>query len=590
MSPTRREPTFDVPLDRAIRPTPTRSRSRPKAEAGPTQPRTYHDFVVALSRVDASTVTVRVRASPAGRLSRGVAVAFDAAEVAVLRESFVVGDMAGQGRALITRDEGLAIGRRLAEVLLPPQVFALLERSLSQAVRAGSGIRIRVVADGELIDLPWEYVVRPDRAAAGGLSSFLLFDPALSLVRLAPRSDLRLPRIDGPQRLNYIGTFWEGRVDRWEVWREFDQLRRGLLPMRRYLEPQFAVASDLDVFDEGIEAGTAIFHYAGHVDFDSRRRPVCIREMPSSAQLTDARVIGMGDVARALARAKTRLAVLSACNSGAWAAVKPLIGARVPAVIGINGSVLSLSAIEFFTQLYESLGLGLGLDEAVAEARRAAMDWGDKNGLFDWGLFMVYSQVEDPVLLPQPDTGTTKARQHAVRLKHEHSIASTVERVRALEGLNFGELISHSIAHRVLILGRFSARRLPILQAIQDHLARHSNQYLPALFTFKRPESRDLVESVLAMAGLCRFIVADLSEPRAVQQELQAIVPNFPSVPVVPIVSAGSRELSTFEALSRRPNVARPTVKYRSAEDLPVLLDREVIPRAETMYRALRPG
>jgi len=92
----------------------------------------------------------------------------------------------------------------------------------------------------------------------------LLYDPAISLVRLAVDKGLSLAPITGAQRLTFIGAFWDDRRDGWNVWREFDQLRTALKPVSQYITPDFAVASDLDVFDRGIEENTALFHYAGH--------------------------------------------------------------------------------------------------------------------------------------------------------------------------------------------------------------------------------------------------------------------------------------------------------------------------------------
>lgn len=45
-------------------------------------------------------------------------------------------------------------------------------------------------------------------------------------------------------------------------------------------------------------------------------------------------------------------------------------------MIGVNGGVASTSTIEFCTKLYESLAVGLTLDEAVGRARLHVMDWG----------------------------------------------------------------------------------------------------------------------------------------------------------------------------------------------------------------------
>jgi hypothetical protein len=573
---------------------PTPNRSAPKAsgrQAPAAGQRRYADFVISAVRSDARRIQVAVPASPAGRMKQPVTTTLAEKEAKAIRDSFRSGAGSSAGRMLIKQAEATELGKRLSQALLPPAVFDLLERSLASVARDDAGgLRIRLALDAGLIDLPWEYLYRPDRAGHEGVSGFLLFDPAISLVRLKPRRRQRPTPAAGPQRLNFVGTFWEGRVDGWEVWREFDQLRRGLKPVAKFVQPEFAVASDLDVFAAGIEHDTAIFHYAGHVDFDTQGRAFCVREMPQSGVLAAGHKILMTDVAKTLRRTQTRLAVMSACNSGFWPAVEPLVDAGVDMVVGINGAVASVSTIEFCTRLYEALALGLGIDEAVSLARRASMEWGARNDLFDWGLYMVYVQTDSPVLFPLQASAAVVTRQRAVRRAHAADVRRSVERVRELDGLNFGEIMSQLIARRVLILGRFSARRLPVLEAIKRRLAAHANGYLPELFTFTRPDSRDLVESITGFANMSRFVIADLSEPRSIPQELQAIVPGLPSVPVIPIINEGGREFATFSALARRPNVVQPTLRYKNIEDLAQKLETTIVPKAEALLKQLKPA
>ena len=42
-----------------------------------------------------------------------------------------------------------------------------------------------VEESADLASLPWEYLYRPDRGQAQGVSGFLLMDPCLSMVRMA---------------------------------------------------------------------------------------------------------------------------------------------------------------------------------------------------------------------------------------------------------------------------------------------------------------------------------------------------------------------------------------------------------------------
>ena len=112
---------------------------------------------------------------------------------------------------------------------------------------------------------------------------------------------------------------------------------------------------------------------------------------------------------------------------------------------------------------------------------------------------------------------------------------------------------------------------------------------MPELFTFAKPESHDLVEAIIGFAALSRFVIADLSEPRSVQSELEAIAAHFQSVPIVPVINKSGREFATFESIKRRINVVKPTIRYRDIEDLLDKLDTEVVPRAEAKLAEVRP-
>lgn len=94
----------------------------------------------------------------------------------------------------------------------------------------------------------------------------------------------------------------------------------------------------------------------------------------------------------------------------------------------------------------------------------------------------------------------------------------------------------------VLILGRFGDGGLEVLQAIAEKLRELG--YLPMLFDFERPDSRNYTETVKTMAGLSRFIIADLSGP-SVPKELDATIPHF-KVPFVPIIEKGRKIYTMF--------------------------------------------
>jgi hypothetical protein len=55
-------------------------------------------------------------------------------------------------------------------------------------------------------------------------------------------------------------------------------------------------------------------------------------------------------------------------------------------------------------------------------------------------------------------------------------------------------------------------------------------KYLPILFDFEKPRSRNTDETITLLARMARFVVADISDAKSVLQELRAIVPDLPSV------------------------------------------------------------
>ena len=61
------------------------------------------------------------------------------------------------------RSQRAEIGRRLARMILPDEIWRMLGESLQIiAPQPGLGLRLRLCLDDDLIDLPWEYLYRRD--------------------------------------------------------------------------------------------------------------------------------------------------------------------------------------------------------------------------------------------------------------------------------------------------------------------------------------------------------------------------------------------------------------------------------------------
>lgn len=130
----------------------------------------------------------------------------------------------------------------------------------------------------------------------------------------------------------------------------------------------------------------------------------------------------------------------------------------------------------------------------------------------------------------------------------------------------------------VLILGRFTPDRKEVLDAIRDAL--RQRDYLPILFDFQGPNNRDTQETVMTLAHLSRFIIADITEPRSIPQELTTIVSNLLSVPVQPILLAGNKPWGMYDRIRRSQSVL-PLHEYRDLADLVAGLEDRVIAPAE---------
>jgi len=70
----------------------------------------------------------------------------------------------------------------------------------------------------------------------------------------------------------------------------------------------------------------------------------------------------------------------------------------------------------------------------------------------------------------------------------------------------------------VLILGRFTPERKAVLDALRDELRKQN--YTPVLFDFEKPSSRNITETVRTLAHFSRFILADITDPSSIPQEL----------------------------------------------------------------------
>jgi hypothetical protein len=183
------------------------------------------------------------------------------------------------------------------------------------------------------------------------------------------------------------------------------------------------------------------------------------------------------------------------------------------------------------------------------------------------------------------------AKQHNLNISASGEPAIMVDNLEVaqfifllLNNKRIRQVIDTITSKVVLILGRFTPERKAVLDAIRDSL--RQRDYLPVLFDFDKPAGRDLTESISTLAHMARFIIADITEAKSIPQELQAIVPNLPSVPVQPLLLASELEYGMFEHFKRYPWVL-DTYYYDNVKEVLASLEDKVISPAETKAREL---
>ena len=140
------------------------------------------------------------------------------------------------------------------------------------------------------------------------------------------------------------------------------------------------------------------------------------------------------------------------------------------------------------------------------------------------------------------------------------------------------KIINTVTSKSVLILGRFYKERKQVLDALRDNL--RTKDLAPIVFDFEPSENRNLTETVQWLASMSKFVIADVTDAKSIPQELSVIIPNFPSVPVLPILLEGEYEYSMFEHWENFPSVL-DIYKYKSKDDLIANIDTAILEPVE---------
>ena len=182
------------------------------------------------------------------------------------------------------------------------------------------------------------------------------------------------------------------------------------------------------------------------------------------------------------------------------------------------------------------------------------------------------------------------AKQQSLVVTREGEPEITVDNIEVaqfiylmLHNQKLRDVIDTITSKAVLILGCFTDERKAVLDALRQELRKHD--YVPILFDFAIPATRDITETVSLLARMARFIIADLTNPSSIPKELEAIVPGL-AVPVQPLLEGSSRAYAMFKDYWKYDWVL-PVYRYEGLEPLLATLAEKIIAPAEGKVKGL---
>ncbi|OGO05984.1 MAG: hypothetical protein A2Y73_06750 [Chloroflexi bacterium RBG_13_56_8] len=279
------------------------------------------------------------------------------------------------------RDEAAAMGRKLAESILPPQSLTLWYESYQIARERSRGLRLRLHIDSwELSRIPWELLYDARR------EEFFVFDPLVSLVRYL-RLHAAPPALRESKTLKVLAIAANPRGQALLNW------KRELAVLRQALS-EFVQAGRIEIIASEhtthellhsllLESTPDVVHFIGHGEYD---RENLVGRLILEDEQGRAAPFAAPEVARLLRRYGVNLVVLNACETakGAWAGLAPaLVRAEIPAVVAMQWPVEDRAAIRFCRCFYQALFAEKTVDECVAEGRVGASSVGSNPR--DWG-------------------------------------------------------------------------------------------------------------------------------------------------------------------------------------------------------------
>jgi uncharacterized protein YjbI with pentapeptide repeats len=189
----------------------------------------------------------------------------------------------------------------------------------------------------------------------------------------------------------------------------------------------------------------------------------------------------------------------------------------------------------------------------------------------------------------------TKQQNLIIALPDQQTAVIRVDNIKVaqfiyllLDNREIRDVIETITGKAVLILGSFSEDRKPVLDALRDELRREEHNYLPIVFDFQPSTNQTTIETIKTLAGMSRFVIADLTNARSVLQELQAVVPSLPSVAVQLMIEKTAHEHGMLDYIRRYRSVVEQAYEYEDLREVIDSIKDKIILPAEAKLREIR--
>ena len=148
-------------------------------------------------------------------------------------------------------------------------------------------------------------------------------------------------------------------------------------------------------------------------------------------------------------------------------------------------------------------------------------------GLSAWDLELKGAIQKDLTILSRTENTLTDGEPEVSRIEASQIIVDDLRVAQfiylLLHNENIRDAIDTLTSKVVLILGRFTKERKAILDAIREQLRQPKYGYVPVLFDFDKPRSKDVTGTVETLARMARFIIADLTDPSSIPPNLTVL-------------------------------------------------------------------